>query len=83
MVKCCCSAAAEAHVVGEGAAGTLLAVSLLNPPDSAVKAVLSAGEKLVLKAGLSDDIPTYAERGASGKVAVVIKCKLPKWNLSL
>ena len=66
------------HAVKEGAAATLFAANLRNPPHSALKEVLSTAKDIVLRDDLSNAVTgstTFAESGASGRVAIFVTCK--------
>jgi TPR repeat protein len=63
------------HVVSRGAAGSLFAVSLRNPPDSVAMETLAVGERVAVSSISSETCQesTYAGSGASGKVAIFIE----------
>jgi hypothetical protein len=63
-------------VVLDGAAGSVLAVNLHNPPTSALKEVLDVAERVAVQSISSEKRPesTYAKFGASGAVAISVKC---------
>ena len=66
------------HAVKKGAAGTLFAANLCNPSHTTLKEVLSTAKDIALRNDPSIEVTgatTFAESGASGRVAISVTCK--------
>lgn len=62
------------HVAGEGAAGSLLAVNVYNPPPSVVREVFSGVNDILFYNAAEGRSSTYSDSGPSGRAAISIKC---------